>query len=189
MELLLVWLQGSHKLDTDLAIPIPSIGQPEGAIPITCPANSCFIFDRRLLHAASTNWNGDTRFFALVGYAYRWLKPKEPLSVETAYATERCPLKKQMMRHTTSNMGLCGPSPEDTPLVPWLHKHGIKPLPGCATWGEVTGAELRRTVADRRHGGSRMGGALEGDFGHSTASRPGQPMVSLVKDVTRMPKL
>ena len=102
------------------------------------------------------------------------------MNVEIAIATETCPLKKQMMRFTTSNMGLCGPSPEDTPLVPWLHKHGITPLDGCATWGGVTGNELR-PLADRRAGGSRMGGALEGDFGHSTASRAGQPFVELAR--------
>ena len=176
-------------MDTDEDLPIPAIGQPEGAIPITCPANSCFIFDRRLLHAASTNWCGDTRHFALVGYASRWLKPKEPLNVEAAISVETCPLKKQMMRFTTSNMGLCGPSPEDTPLVPWLYKHGIEPLEyNCATWGGVTGNELR-PLADRRTGGSRMGGALEGDFGHSTASRAGQPFVELARKPSATPKL
>ena len=79
--------QGSHRLDTDREVEIPAVGQPAGAIPVTCPRNSCMIFDRRLLHAASTNWAGDTRYFAIVGYAYRWLKPKEPLNVEAAHAT------------------------------------------------------------------------------------------------------
>ena len=50
--------QGSHRLDTDREVEIPAVGQPAGAIPVTCPRNSCMIFDRRLLHAASTNWCG-----------------------------------------------------------------------------------------------------------------------------------
>jgi hypothetical protein len=158
------------------------VGQPAGAIPVTCPRNSCMIFDRRLLHAASTNWCGDTRYFAIVGYAYRWLKPKEPLNVEAAHATATCPILKQMMRHTTSNMGLCGPSPEDTPIHPWMVKHGIEPLPYGASWATSLNASL--SPADARRGGARLGGALEGDTGHSTESRPGQPLVELVKAET-----
>jgi hypothetical protein len=45
------------------------------------------------------------RFFALVGYAYRWLKPKEPCNYEAAYRSVRCPLKRQILGHSTSNMG------------------------------------------------------------------------------------
>ena len=98
-------------------------------------------------------------------------------NVEAAHATATCPILKQMMRHTTSNMGLCGPSPEDTPIHPWMVKHGIEPLPYGASWATSLNASL--SPADARRGGARLGGALEGDTGHSTESRPGQPLVEL----------
>ena len=99
-----------------------------------------------------------------------------------AMIVDRCPILKQMMRHTTSNMGLCGPSPEDTPIHPWMLKHGIEPLPYGASWATSLNASL--SPADARRGGARLGGALEGDTGHSTESRPGQPLITLIKAET-----
>lgn len=59
----------------------PALGQPAGAVPVLCKANSCLIFDRRLWHAATPNWSGQQRIACFVGYAHRWLRPKEPLHV------------------------------------------------------------------------------------------------------------
>ena len=92
--------------------------------------------------------------------------------MERAYATVRCPLQRQMLGHTTSNMGLCGPSAEDTPLVPWLAKHGIAPR--FAHWNEEP---VPLPSPDRRNGGG--GNALEGDVGHATSSRAGERLVDL----------
>jgi ectoine hydroxylase len=44
----------SHLLEQELER--PEIGQPKGAIPIVCKANTCLLFDRRLYHAATPNW-------------------------------------------------------------------------------------------------------------------------------------
>jgi len=53
------------------------LGQPEGAIPIRCPANSCLLFDRRLYHTATPHWEPEApvRQALFVGYAHRWLRP------------------------------------------------------------------------------------------------------------------
>ena len=83
-------------------------------------------------------------------------------------AAVRCPVKRQMLGWTSSNLGLCGPNSEDTPLVPWLKKHEI---------GEWRQAQLRagfRTVRE-----AEAQGVLEGDAGHTTDSRPTQPLVGL----------
>ena len=63
---------GSHKrsqLVGDLLSSRSGIGQPEGAIPVLCPANSAMIFDRRLYHAAAPNWSQTLRKAYFVGYA------------------------------------------------------------------------------------------------------------------------
>ena len=53
----------------DLLSSRSGIGQPEGAIPVLCPANSAMIFDRRLYHAAAPNWSQTLRKAYFVGYA------------------------------------------------------------------------------------------------------------------------
>ena len=55
------------------------IGQPEGAVPILCPANSALIFDRRLYHTAAPNWSSTIRKAFFIGYGYRWLRPMDPM--------------------------------------------------------------------------------------------------------------
>ena len=36
------------------------------------------------------NWSETTRVAAFIGYAYRWIRPKEPMYTETALATATC---------------------------------------------------------------------------------------------------
>jgi ectoine hydroxylase-related dioxygenase (phytanoyl-CoA dioxygenase family) len=62
---------GAHHAD--------GIGQPEGAIPVLCPANSALIFDRRLYHTAAPNWSETIRKAFFVGYGFRWLRPMDPM--------------------------------------------------------------------------------------------------------------
>ena len=144
------------------------MGQPPGAIPICCKANTCLLFDRRLWHTPSPNYSDRMRLACLVGYAFRWMRPKEPMYVEPAMAACRCPVKRQMLGWSSSNLGLCGPNSEDTPLVPWLKKHGI------GEWAQATLRLGFRTIRD----GERQA-VLEGDAGHTSDSRVGQPLVGL----------
>jgi ectoine hydroxylase len=71
---------GSHLTDNTAGITqlghTGGLGQPPGAIPICCPANSCLIFDRRLWHCVSPNWSQQPRVSLFYGYAYRWFKCK-----------------------------------------------------------------------------------------------------------------
>ena len=81
-----------------------------------------------------------------------------------------------MLGWTSSNAGLCGPNAMDTPLVPWLKRHGL----GAA------GQPLEMPFGSVRAGeAQRCNKTFEGDVGHSTASRPGQSLVLL----RRTPKL
>ena len=60
-------IPGTHKLGHDSPNPSTRDGidggsrQPQGAIPLLVPPNSCVIFDRRLLHASSPNWSEHER--------------------------------------------------------------------------------------------------------------------------------
>ena len=69
---------GSHLSTEPLAV--QDDGLPKGAMPVCCPSNSALIFDRRLYHTGSPNFAAEPRVAGFVGYAYRWLRPKEPKS-------------------------------------------------------------------------------------------------------------
>ena len=88
--------------------------------------------------------------------------------VEPALQQASCPLLRQLLGYTTSNGGYYSPNSEDTPLVPWLKKHGI---------GHWKQAVLRPGWRTQRQ--LQAQGHCEGDVGHSTASREGQPLVQL----------
>ena len=83
-----------------------AVGQPEGAIPVLVPANSCMIFDRRLWHAQSPNYSQAERLVLFMGYGARWLKARDAMYVEDAMAMTTCPLRRQMLGYTTQNSGL-----------------------------------------------------------------------------------
>lgn len=160
---------GKHLIDGELDRPNGGqAGQPEGAIPIVCKANSVLLFDRRLWHAATPNWGSRTRVACFVGYSWRWLRPKEPMFVEKALARSTCPIERQMLGYTTSCGGNYGPNAEDTPIVAWLKRHQV------GSWSDVPllpGWRTQRELQGQGHS--------EGDVGHTTASRPGQPTVVL----------
>ena len=131
--------QGAHLKD-ELPKP-PPIGQPEGAIPVLAPPNSCLIFDRRLWHAASNNFSTEherlasfvgcetailSRFAALAASltwqappsadGYRWIRPRDGMYVEPALAQLSCPIARQLLGATTSNQGLYSGNRDDVPV-------------------------------------------------------------------------
>lgn len=119
---------GSHLTDNTLGVVQlghkGGLGQPPGAIPICCPANSCLIFDRRLWHGVSPNWSQKPRVSLFYGYAYRWFKARDPMFVEPSFETTNCPIARQMLGFTTQNCGLFHGNGLDVPLKAWLDSHG-----------------------------------------------------------------
>ena len=99
-------------------------GQPEGAIPVCCPPNSALIFDRRLLHTGTPNYDTQhERLLFIIGFGYRWLRARDGLYVEPAMARATCPVVKQLLGATSSSAGRFRPAADDMPLARWLHEH------------------------------------------------------------------
>jgi hypothetical protein len=143
-----------------------------GAIPIRIAANSCLLFDRRLYHTATPHWDpaAPVRLACFVGYAHRWLRPKERMYAEPAHAAASCPVLKQLLGHTTSNRGCWRPTVADAPLLGWLRRHEIPPPPAgparATRWASAPLSRGGRTLRERE-----VEGVLAGDVGHATTSR------------------
>lgn len=126
-------IPGTHKLGHDSPNPPARSGddggsrQPQGAIPLLVPPNSCAIFDRRLLHASSPNWSEHERKAIFYGYGYRWMRSKDVMDVGGALQgdTAACPVTKQLLGWTITNNGIFSPKAEDVPLREWMERHGM----------------------------------------------------------------
>jgi ectoine hydroxylase len=100
------WVVPGSMGREDISAPASGVGQPPGAIPVLCPANSVMIFDRRLFHSQSPNYSSAERQVIFVGYGYRWMKPRDAMCVERAIGAATCPLLRQMLGATTQNAGV-----------------------------------------------------------------------------------
>ncbi|MCZ6678964.1 MAG: phytanoyl-CoA dioxygenase family protein [Candidatus Poribacteria bacterium] len=92
---------------------------PDGAIPVCVKPGTAVFFDRRLWHSRSPNHSEMTRKVLFYGYAYRWIRPKDNMTVEHLY--ERIdPIRRQLLGAAVRNDGRFAPTDDDVPLRTWL---------------------------------------------------------------------
>lgn len=124
-------------------IDCPQDGQssPAGSTPLCVPAGSAVIIDRRIWHSRSPNLHGPTRKVVWLGYAYRWLRPKDEMTVEQLYP-RLDPIRRQLLGDGLSANGAYDPVDGDVPLRGWLREH----WPAAAEWS-VRGRAASRPPA------------------------------------------
>jgi ectoine hydroxylase len=115
-------LPGSH-LQNRVEYPADGISDPEGAVPLQVRPGTAVFFDRRIWHSASPNRSDATRKALFYGYSYRWLRPRDDMTV--AHLMERCdPIRRQLLGASpTGGYGYTSPTEEDVPLRGWLREH------------------------------------------------------------------
>ncbi len=115
-------LPGSHLSNT-----LPT--ESSEAISVLVSAGDAVMFDRRVWHAGSQNFSEITRKVLFFGYSYRWLKPRDDMTVEH-YMERSDPIRRQLLGASpTGGFGFTSPEDEDIPLKQWLERQGI--LPGA----------------------------------------------------------
>ncbi len=114
-------LPGSHLQD-ELDCPDDGTASPPGAIPLRVPAGAALLLDRRLWHSRSPNFGPHTRKVIWIGYAYRWLRPKDEMTV--GRLVERADLiRRQLLGHASCANSAYDPEDKDVPLRGWLREH------------------------------------------------------------------
>ena len=113
---------GSH-LRNELQFPEGDESEPVDAVALGVPAGGAIIFDRRLWHASGRNHSAQTRITLYYGYSYRWLKPRDDMTVD--HLLERCdPVRRQLLGDSvTGNHSFTSPKDEDVPLRSWIRDH------------------------------------------------------------------
>ena len=114
-------IPGSHT-QNKLEFPPDDVSDPEGVTPVCVPPGTAVIFDRRIWHSRSPNESDITRKVLFYGYSYRWLRPRDDMTVGSFI--DRCgPIQRQLLGASTSWHGYTSPTDEDVPLKLWLAEH------------------------------------------------------------------
>lgn len=114
-------LPGSHLQD-DIDCPADGVSNPAGAEPLCVKAGSAVIIDRRIWHSRSPNLWDQTRKVIWYGYSYRWLRPKDAMTVAHLYP-QLDPIRRQILGDGLSANGVYDPVDGDVPLRTWLREH------------------------------------------------------------------
>lgn len=106
-------------------------GVPADGIPVLAKPGTAVFFDRRIFHASSPNTSRVTRKVLFYGYSYRWLRPRDDMTV--AHYLDRCdPIQKQLLgASATGGHGYSSPQDADVPLRAWMRDAlGAAAVPG-----------------------------------------------------------
>lgn len=115
-------LPGSH-LQNALNLQDDPLADPSNAVPICTRPGDAVFFDRRLWHAAGRNTSRYTRKALFYGYSYRWLKPRDNMTV-SHYMDDADPVRKQLLGASPNGgFGFTSPTDEDVPLKTWIEEH------------------------------------------------------------------
>lgn len=112
---------GSHAQD-EIELPQDGASNPDGAEPVLVNAGSALIIDRRAWHSRSMNTSELTRKVVWLGYSYRWMRPKDEMTVEHLWPKVD-PIRRQLLGGGQSANGVYDPSDDDVPLRSWLQEH------------------------------------------------------------------
>lgn len=112
---------GSHLCD-ELDCPADGVSNPAGAEPLCVKPGTAVLIDRRIWHSRSPNLWNQTRKVIWYGYAYRWLRAKDEMTVAHLYPTLD-PIQRQILGDGLSANGAYDPVDGDVPLRAWLRDH------------------------------------------------------------------
>ena len=113
---------GSH-LSNELDLPSDKNLNPSAATPVKTQPGDAVFFDRRLWHAAGRNTSSITRKALFYGYSYRWLKPRDNMTV-SHYLDGADPVRQQLLGASPNGgFGYTSPAEEDVPLKTWLREN------------------------------------------------------------------
>jgi Phytanoyl-CoA dioxygenase (PhyH) len=110
------------QLQDELDCPADGVSNPEGVEPLCLQSGSAVIIDRRIWHSRSPNLWDRTRKVIWYGYSYRWLRPKDQMTVAHLYP-QLDPIRRQLLGDGLSANGTYDPVDGDVPLRTWLRAH------------------------------------------------------------------
>lgn len=94
----------------------PKTRGPRGAISMNVKAGDAFVFEQRTWHGIGHNWSGKPRKTIFVGYAYRWVKPMDYVTMPKEIVDQCNPVQKQLLGVVDDALSYYLPQDKDVPL-------------------------------------------------------------------------
>lgn len=92
-------------------------------VPVLAPRGAAVFFDRRIWHSVSANFWTEPRKALFYGYSYRWLRPRDDMTVARHW-DRLDPVRRQLFGAApTGGYGYTSPTDEDVPLRTWIRDH------------------------------------------------------------------
>ena len=114
-------LPGSH-LKNRIELAEDGISDPPGALTVCVPPGAALFFDRRIWHSGGHNHSTVTRKWLVYGYSYRWVRPKDEMTVQDLLP-RLDPIRRQLLGDGLNPDGYYSPKAGDVPLRVWLEQH------------------------------------------------------------------
>ena len=114
---------GSNRLSGRPAVD-PDTGWPRGAVSMNVNAGDAFIFEQRTWHAAGHNWSEHPRKTIFIGYAYRWVKPMDYVTMPEAILARCNPVQRQLLGAVSDPLSYYLPDDADVPLKALVERNG-----------------------------------------------------------------
>ena len=87
-------------------------------------AGDAFIFEQRTWHGIGRNWSGTARKTIFVGYAYRWIKPMDYITMPEAMIARCNPVQRQLLGAVSDPLSYYLPAAADVPLKALVERTG-----------------------------------------------------------------
>ena len=113
------------RIEIPPADEMPEGWSPESAVPICCKPGDAVLFDRRIWHAGTPNPSDFTRKVLFYGYGYRWLRPKDDMTITPEMLADNDPIRRQLLGDGVNANGHFTPTDADVPLRGWLQANGL----------------------------------------------------------------
>ncbi len=110
-----ILVPGSNRLVGKLPVD-PDTGKAFGAISMNVKAGDAFIFEQRTWHGIGHNSTEQARKTIFMGYAFRWVKPMDYITMPQELIAKCNPIQKQLLGVVGDPLGYYLPKDEDVPL-------------------------------------------------------------------------
>lgn len=94
----------------------PKTGGFRGAISMNMKAGDAFIFEQRTWHGMGHNWSGKPRKTIFIGYAYRWVKPMDYITMPEELIAKCNPIQRQLLGVVSDPLSYYIPKDSDVPV-------------------------------------------------------------------------
>jgi ectoine hydroxylase-related dioxygenase (phytanoyl-CoA dioxygenase family) len=115
------FIPGSHRL-TGRPAQAPDEPDPYGAVEIRAEPGDAVLFEQRTWHAVGPNRSDLVRESLFMGYAYRWIRPMDYVTMPQELLARVTPIRRQLLGDAATQLGYYLPTDADVPLRGWARE-------------------------------------------------------------------